>query len=245
MVQAALAAVALLILPSPVRSAMPAVLGLAVLALAVLALAVLALAVLGSRAGALALAPRRPLSRLLRRPHGGPSRWERTVRAAGADLRAGVLARRNWPGILVASVVVVAGHAATFLIAARATGVTATPARMLPLALLILLAMAIPANIGGWGPREGVAAWAFGAAGLGAAQGLATAVAYGVLVLAANLPGALVLAWSARGPSRQPARRPSRQPAHRPSHQPARTSWSEPADPPRPAFAPREGAAHG
>jgi hypothetical protein len=89
--------------------------------------------------------------------------------------------------------VVVAGHTATFLIAARATGVAAPSATLLPLALLILLAMAIPANIGGWGPREGVAAWTFAAAGLGAAQGVATAVAYGVLSLAANLPGALVL----------------------------------------------------
>ena len=240
-VQVALAAVALLILPSPVRSAMPAVLALAVLALAVLAVAALAVGVLGLRAESLALAPRRPLSRLLGRPHGRPSRWERTVRAAGADLRDGVLARRAWPGILATSVVVVAGHAATFLVAGRATGVTAPPARMLPLALLILLAMAIPANVGGWGPREGVAAWAFGAAGLGAAQGLATAVAYGVLVLAANLPGALVLAWSARRPGHQPTRRPRHQPTRRPSHR----LRPEPTDPPRPAFAHREGAAHG
>ena len=35
-----------------------------------------------------------------------------------------------------------------------------------------LLAMALPLNIGGWGPREGVTAVAFGTAGLGAAQGL-------------------------------------------------------------------------
>ncbi|MGJ3561879.1 hypothetical protein ACR6C2_41015 [Streptomyces sp. INA 01156] len=30
--------------------------------------------------------------------------------------------------------------------------------------------MALPLNVGGWGPREGVAAWAFGAAGLGAGR---------------------------------------------------------------------------
>jgi hypothetical protein len=33
----------------------------------------------------------------------------------------------------------------------------------------------------------------FGAAGLGAGQGIATATVYGVMVLAANLPGAAVL----------------------------------------------------
>ena len=114
------------------------------------------------------------------------------MRAAGADLR-GVLARRAWPGIVAASVVVVAGHTADVPDRRPGRRVTAPPDRLLPLALLALLGMAVPANIGGWGPREGVTAWLFAAAGLGAAQGLATAVAYGVLVLVASLPGALVL----------------------------------------------------
>jgi hypothetical protein len=67
---------------------------------------------------------------------------------------------------------------------------------MLPLALLVLLAMVLP-SVAGWGPREGGAAWAFSAAGIGAAQGVATAVVYGVMVLVASLPGAgvLVVAW--------------------------------------------------
>jgi hypothetical protein len=55
-------------------------------------------------------------------------------------------------------------------------------------------------NIGGWGPREGVTAWAFAAAGLGASRGVATAVVYGVMVLVATLPGAGVLlaSWGRR-----------------------------------------------
>jgi hypothetical protein len=63
--------------------------------------------------------------------------------------------------------------------------------------MLSLLAMAVPTNIGGWGPREGVAAWLFAAAGLGADQGVATATVFGVMVLVASLPGAVVLvvAW--------------------------------------------------
>ena len=56
----------------------------------------------------------------------------------------------------------------------------------------MLLLAALP-NVGGWGPREGAAAWAFAAAGLGASLGVATAVVYGVMVLAASLPGAVVL----------------------------------------------------
>ena len=80
----------------------------------------------------------------------------------------------------------------TFLVAARTAGVTAPPSRMLPLALLAMLAMVLP-SVAGWGPREGATAWAFAAAGLGADLGAATAVVYGVMVLAASLPGALVL----------------------------------------------------
>jgi glycosyltransferase 2 family protein len=51
---------------------------------------------------------------------------------------------------------------------------------------------------------------AFGAVGLGAAQGLTTAVVYGVLSLIACLPGAVVLLLAARTPVRRsPAPRPA------------------------------------
>jgi hypothetical protein len=69
---------------------------------------------------------------------------------------------------------------------------------MLPLAMLVLLAMGVPINIGGWGPREGVAAWSFAAAGLGASHGVATATVYGVMVFVASLPGAVVLVVARR-----------------------------------------------
>ena len=108
-----------------------------------------------------------------------------------------LLARGVWPGVVLASSVAVVGHALTFLIAARIAGSDASPAQLLPLALLVLLAMGVPMNVAGWGPREGVAAWAFGAAGLGAAQGVSAAVVYGVMSFVACLPGAgvLLVAW--------------------------------------------------
>jgi hypothetical protein len=111
-------------------------------------------------------------------------------------------ARRVWLPVALASALVVAGHAVTFLIAARTAGVTAPPSQVLPLALLVLLGAALP-NVGGWGPREGVTAWAFAAAGLGASLGVATAVVYGVMVFVASLPGAAVLvaAWASHGVS--------------------------------------------
>ncbi len=173
-VQAVLTVAVLLVAPSPVRSAMPLV----------------ALALLVAAAG-LALAARV-------RPAVG-SRWARLRGAAARDVRDGLLAARAWPAIALASALVVAGHAATFLIAARTAGATAPLSEMLPLALLVMLAAALP-NVGGWGPREGVTAWAFAAAGLGASRGVATAVVYGVMVFAASLPGAAVLvaAWLRR-----------------------------------------------
>jgi glycosyltransferase 2 family protein len=130
------------------------------------------------------------------RPGAGP--WARLRGAAGRELRAGLLARRAWPPVVLASVLVVAGHAATFLIAAHAAGSTAPASTLLPLALLMLLAGTLP-NIGGWGPREGVTAWAFAAAGLGASLGVATAVVYGVMVFVATLPGAAVLMFAGGG----------------------------------------------
>ena len=116
-------------------------------------------------------------------------------------MRAGLLGRHTWPGVVGGSVVVVAGHAATFVVAARAAGVTAPVTQLLPLALVVLVAMGLPLNVAGWGPREGAAAWAFGAAGLGAAGGVGTAVAYGVMVLVASLPGAAVLVVARREPT--------------------------------------------
>jgi uncharacterized membrane protein YbhN (UPF0104 family) len=104
------------------------------------------------------------------------------------------LTRRAWLGVVLASSVAVAGHALTFLIAARVAGSDASVTQLLPLALLVLLAMGVPLSIAGWGPREGVAAWVFAAAGLGTVQGVTTAVVYGVMTLVACLPGAGVLA---------------------------------------------------
>lgn len=105
---------------------------------------------------------------------------------------------RTLPAIVLASGLVTLGHAGTFLIAARAAGSAASPLLLLPLALVVQMASAIPVSLAGWGPREGAAAWVFGAAGLGAAQGVGASVAYGVLVLVATLPGAVLLLASAR-----------------------------------------------
>ncbi len=122
-----------------------------------------------------------------------PARRGGALRAALGAARAGLLSRRSLPGVALSSVVVLAGHLTMFVLAARVAGSAASVAVLTPLAVLALLAMGLPLNVGGWGPREGVTAWAFGAAGLGAGTGLGTAVVYGVLSLVASLPGAVVL----------------------------------------------------
>jgi glycosyltransferase 2 family protein len=169
LVQVVVTLFVLLALPSPVRSFIPFV----------------AIGVLITVCGLVLLARARP--------DRTRSRSARLFGAAGGDIRDGLLARRAWPGIALASALVVAGHAATFVIAARTAGVHAPLSQMLPIALIVMAAMVAP-SLGGWGPREGVSAWVFGAAGLGAQRGVATAVVYGVMVLVASLPGGVVLA---------------------------------------------------
>lgn len=182
-VQAILTIAVLLALPSPVRSSI-------LLVVVALVATVIALVLVGRA-----------------RPGGARSRWARVRCAIACDIRDALLARRAWPAIALASALVVIGHAVTFVIAARTAGTTASVSLMLPLALLAMLAMVLP-SVAGWGPREGATAWAFAAAGLGAEQGVATAVVYGVMVLVASLPGALVLvaAWVPRAAVAQPDR---------------------------------------
>jgi uncharacterized membrane protein YbhN (UPF0104 family) len=122
-----------------------------------------------------------------------PSRRAGGLRTALGEVRRGLLSRHGGPGIALSSAVVLAGHLAMFVVAARVAGCAASVAVLVPLAVLALVAMGLPLNVGGFGPREGVTAWAFGAAGLGASSGVAVAVVYGVLSFVASLPGAVVL----------------------------------------------------
>ena len=168
-IQAVVTVVVLLTLPSPVRPALPYVLAGA-----------------AAVAGCAALIVRRAARR-------GRPRLARAARAVSADLRCGLLAPDVWPQLTLASVLVVAGHTVTFVIAARVAGCTAPLGELVALLMVVQTAMVIPLSIGGWGLREGAAAWAFGVAGLGAAPGVTVAILYAVLMLAAVSPGAGLL----------------------------------------------------
>jgi uncharacterized membrane protein YbhN (UPF0104 family) len=123
----------------------------------------------------------------------GPARLRRVLGETAADVRAGALARGAWPLLLGLSAAALAGYLLLFLIAARVAGATAPVIALLPPLLLALIAMGLPISIGGWGPREGVAAFTFWMAGLGAPLGVTTSVAYGALALIASLPGGVLL----------------------------------------------------
>ena len=196
-------------LPSPL-SVLPSV-GLpaatvllaAVAAVAAIAVALRQVAWARRRSGHATAVPPGPLG-----PFGPPGlrgSLARVARVAVADVRHGLLGRHTWAGVVVVSAVVVVGHVATFVLAARAAGVEASVGDLVPLALVVLVAMAVPLNVAGWGPREGVAAWVFGVAGLGVAGGVATAVVYGVMSFVAALPGAALLVVARRGRRRTPA----------------------------------------
>jgi uncharacterized membrane protein YbhN (UPF0104 family) len=191
-IQAVVTVVVLLTLPSPVRPALPYVLaGVAGVT-----------CVAGCAALVASHADRRGRSRLIR-----------AARAVADDLRHGILAPHVWPQLALASVLVVAGHTATFVIAARVAGSTAPLGELLVLLMVIQTAAVIPLSIGGWGLREGVAAWAFAAAGFGAATGITIATLYAVLMLAAVAPGAgLLLGDAVRRRHDQGKPRESRRP---------------------------------
>ena len=108
-------------------------------------------------------------------------------------------------------------------------GSTAPLGELIALLMVIQIAAAIPLNIGGWGPREGAAAWAFAAAGLGAASGVTVSTLYAVLMLAAVTPGAGLLLKDAvlRRRARERPREPSRPDPARPARPARHPAWRE------------------
>lgn len=134
----------------------------------------------------------------------GPTRVRGVVRD---DLRALTPSRSQASWVAVTSVVATAGHATVFVIAARSVLPQAGLTELVPVALVVLLGASVPLSLAGWGPREGAAAGAFAAIGLGAANGVEVSAAYGALSLIAVTPGLIPLLAGLRGGPRR--RRPA------------------------------------
>ena len=114
----------------------------------------------------------------------------------GRDTYTALLARDALPVQLLSSTLVVGTYLATYVVAARAVGVSTPLWTLLPLVAPVLLSMLVPATVAGWGVREATAAALWGAVGLTVVDGVAISAAYGILVLLSSLPGALVLLGS-------------------------------------------------
>ncbi|MEO3388557.1 lysylphosphatidylglycerol synthase transmembrane domain-containing protein [Mesorhizobium sp. CAU 1741] len=98
-----------------------------------------------------------------------------------------------WKHQLLLGIAIAACNIAGFAFAALATGTALGFEASVTIVPLILFSMVIPLTISGWGFREGAAAALFPLVGASADAGLAASVAFGVMMLASSLPGALWL----------------------------------------------------
>jgi uncharacterized membrane protein YbhN (UPF0104 family) len=186
MVGLTLAVVCVVLLPSPVRPPVGVTL------MAAVAAGLFAVAV------AVAVRPARMRTRAPTPARRAAAGWRRAPRRVADDLREIGGSRRSGLGMVAASTAATGGHVTLFVVAARTVGLADSTWQLVPLALLVLAVSALPINIGGWGPREGAAAWVFGVGGHSAAQGLTVAVVYGAMALVATLPGAVMLVLASR-----------------------------------------------
>lgn len=115
------------------------------------------------------------------------------------DLARTFLHQRAWMVQLGLSLVIVASYGATFFIASQAVGAALPLVALVTIIPLALLAMLIPAGLGGWGTREAAAMALWPLLGATPTEGLAASLVYGALSLAGALPGLAVLLRPVRG----------------------------------------------
>ncbi len=126
-------------------------------------------------------------------------RWGaiRAAEALSADLRAVLKSRAIVPVLLLSILIQVA-----FALAAYATsvalGLHVTALQCLMLVPPVVLVMAVPVSVAGWGVREGAMVLAFGFIGVDSHDALALSVLIGAATMLASLPGGLVWLMSGR-----------------------------------------------
>lgn len=111
----------------------------------------------------------------------------------GNSIVKALIAKGAWIEQLPLAGVIVTLNLASFTLCALATGTTLSPEGIVVLVPLILCAMLVPTTVAGWGFREGAAAALFPLAGATAAAGFAASLAFGLVILAASLPGLIFL----------------------------------------------------
>lgn len=115
------------------------------------------------------------------------------------DLARTFLHQRAWMVQLGLSLIIVASYGATFFIASQAVGAALPLVALVTIIPLALLAMLIPAGLGGWGTREAAAMALWPLLGATPTEGLAASLVYGALSLAGALPGLAMLLRPVRG----------------------------------------------
>ncbi len=113
--------------------------------------------------------------------------------ALGRSMSTALVRKGAWMEQVPLAFVIVGLNLTSFSLCALATGTALSLESIVVLVPLILCAMLIPATVAGWGFREGAAAALFPLAGATATAGFAASLAFGLVILAASLPGLFVL----------------------------------------------------
>ena len=116
-----------------------------------------------------------------------------------------VLAADVWPRQAAFSLLIVSCNLGAFACCAAATGTDLPFVAVISVVPLILVTMILPVSVGGWGVREGAAAALWPTLGAAAEAGVAASVVFGLVILAAALPGLAALLWPAQAPLRDSA----------------------------------------
>lgn len=103
------------------------------------------------------------------------------------------LSRRRRAAVWGTSVLALAALLALTVVVAAAIGMSTRPGVVAALGVALLAGMAIPLNLGGWGPREAAGALAAVVVGVPPEVGVAYAAGYGLLATVSVLPGFLML----------------------------------------------------
>ncbi|MFM7274860.1 MAG: lysylphosphatidylglycerol synthase transmembrane domain-containing protein, partial [Gammaproteobacteria bacterium] len=125
-------------------------------------------------------------------------RFAPALRRLAGDFARSVLARAALLRQLALSLALLGSYVAVYLCCARALGVDTPALTLMPLVFWVLVAMALPLSLAGWGVREGAAAALWLLAGMPAAEGVAISLLYGTVVLLSALAAACLLLAAGR-----------------------------------------------
>jgi glycosyltransferase 2 family protein len=118
-----------------------------------------------------------------------PPRSRQFITELLSSARRALAGKKTWVVQLVLSLATALANIAGVVFCARALGVDLSFGVAMAIVPLILFTMLVPITVSGWGLREAAAIALFPLAGLSATEGLATSVAFGVVLLVIALPG--------------------------------------------------------